>query len=586
MTQKNEGGGVVRIFQIDIQHFRSIQTLSWHPSLGLNCLIGPGDSGKTTIVDAVDLCLGARRNVTFGDTDFFALDVTQPIQITLTLGQLPDALKDLDAYGHYLRAFDVATGVLHEEPQQGLETVLTLRLTVDSELEPAWTLVSQRAQALGLERNIAWKDRVALAPARLGTYASSNLSWTRGSVLNRLSDDRPNLGAELANAARLARANFGNQAGAQLAETLQIVTAKANALGVPVGAQAQALLDAHSVSISDGAIALHDEWGVPLRSLGTGSSRLLVAGLQRAAAQRASIALIDEVEYGLEPHRLVRLLNDLGAKENPPPLQAFLTTHSPVAVRELSGEQIFVVRKEPDGAYRVRVVGVDDDVQSTIRLDPEAFLARSVIVCEGASEVGFVRGLDQCWTQVNGRSMLAAGTSYVNVGGGEPDRCFVRGTALRKLGYRVLVLVDADKPPTPAAVEAFQAMGGEWITWRPGRALEDELFQSLPDVAVDQLLQRAVEWLDEELVAAHIQTQSNGQVTLAHVRAQRQLGHAYPPDVRQTLGLASRNRKNSWFKSVTKFEALAKEIVGPHLPTTEAGFLALIERLYRWAHAA
>ncbi|AZQ52780.1 ATP-dependent endonuclease [Burkholderia cenocepacia] len=550
--------------------------------------MGPGASGKTTIVDAIDLCLGARRNVTFGDTDFFALDVTHPIQITLTLGRLPDALKDLDAYGHYLQAFDVATGILHEEPQQGLETVLTLRLTVDSELEPAWTLVFQRAQALGLERNIAWKDRVALAPARLGTYAGSNLSGTRGSVLNRLSEERPNLGAELANAARQARANFGNLAGAQLAETLQIVTQKATALGVPVGAQAQAqaLLDAHSVSISDGAIALHDDRGVPLRSLGTGSSRLLVAGLPRAAAQRASIALVDEVEYGLEPHRLVRLLNDLGAKENPPPLQAFLTTHSPVAVRELSGEQIFVVRKELDGAHRVRVVGVDDDVQSTIRLDREAFLARSVIVCEGASEVGFVRGLDQCWTQAIERSLLAAGTSYVNVGGGEPDRCLVRGKALRKLGCRVLVLVDADKPPTPAAVQAYEALGGEWITWRQGRALEDELFLSLPDVAVDQLLQRAVDWLDEELVAAHIQTQSNGQVTLANIRAQQQLGHAYPPNVRQTLGLASRNRRNSWFKSVTKFEALAKEIVGPHLATSEAGFLALIERLYRWAHAA
>ncbi|HID9189338.1 TPA: AAA family ATPase [Serratia marcescens] len=94
-------------------------------------------------------------------------------------------------------------------------------------------------------------------------------------------------------------------------------------------------MDAHAVSIGDGAIALHNAAGVPLRSLGTGSSRLLVAGMQRAAAQRASVALVDEVEYGLEPHRLTRLLNSLGARETPPPLQVFLTTHSPVAVREL-----------------------------------------------------------------------------------------------------------------------------------------------------------------------------------------------------------------------------------------------------------
>lgn len=31
--------------------------------------------------------------VSFSDTDFFCLDVTQPISITLTLGSLPDALS-------------------------------------------------------------------------------------------------------------------------------------------------------------------------------------------------------------------------------------------------------------------------------------------------------------------------------------------------------------------------------------------------------------------------------------------------------------------------------------------------------------
>lgn len=131
------------------------------------------------------------------------------------------------------------------------------------------------------------------------------------------------------------------------------------------------------------------------------------------------------MEYGLEPHRLTRLLNSLGAKENPP-LQVFLTTHSPVAVRELNGNQLFVVRKSQDGAHQVLPVGDADDIQSTVRLDPEAFLARSVIVCEGASEVGLIRGLDHFWTNINGQSMLAAGSAYVNVGGGELTVFFSR----------------------------------------------------------------------------------------------------------------------------------------------------------------
>ena len=33
--------------------------------------LGPGDSGKSSILDAIDLCLGARRTVGFADTDFY-----------------------------------------------------------------------------------------------------------------------------------------------------------------------------------------------------------------------------------------------------------------------------------------------------------------------------------------------------------------------------------------------------------------------------------------------------------------------------------------------------------------------------------
>jgi putative ATP-dependent endonuclease of OLD family len=574
---------VTRIRRIEISNFRCIQTLDWLPSAGINCLIGPGDSGKSTILDAIDLCLGARRTASFGDTDFFRLDVTRPITISLTLGALPGALKNLDVYGEFLRGFDAAAGAVQDEPRASIETVLTVRLTVSSDLEPVWSLYSERAEAGGLERGLAWKDRALVAPARIGSYANTNLSWTRGSVLNRLTEEKTDLGAELAKAAREARANFGTQAAVQLGATLKVVTDTANALGVPVGASAQALLDAHSVSIGDGAIALHNEAGVPLRSLGTGSSRLLIAGLQRAASEAATVALLDEVEYGLEPHRLTRLLHSLGAKDPTLPLQVFMTTHSPVAVREFNGDQVYVVRTV-DGTHEVLQVGVEDDVQSTVRADPEAFLAKSIIVCEGASEVGLARGLDQYWVNLGSTSFFALGGAYVNVGGGNPDRCYLRGTALRKLGYRVLVLVDADKDPKPEAVAAFEAAGGEDLTWRPGRTLEDEIFLSLPDDAVELLLKRAQEWTEDDLVNSQIKSESNGTETLTSVIDDGNI-LGFSPKVRLILGAASRKRSNGWFKSLTMYEVIGKEIVGPNLGDADNGFVALVDRLRRWTHA-
>ena len=356
---------MARIRRLEIRNFRSIKTFDWAPSAGINCLIGPGDSGKSTILDAIDLCLGARRSAGIADTDFYGLVVTEPIVIAVTLGGLSDELLSLEAYVEFLRGHDAATGQIEPEPRADIETALTLRLEVGADLEPWWQLYSERAQEQGLERDLAWKHRAALAPARIGNYASSHLSWSRSSVLNRLTDERPDLGAELARAARDARTGFGAQAGAQLAETLQIVTHTATALGVPVG-NAQAMLDAHAVSIGDGAIALHSQTGIPLRSLGTGSARLLMAGLQREAAQAATVVLVDEVEFGLEPHRLKCLLDSLGAKDANLPLQVFMTTHSPVALRELSGNQLFIVRCEGD-CHVARPAGVTDQVQSILR---------------------------------------------------------------------------------------------------------------------------------------------------------------------------------------------------------------------------
>ncbi|HNV58854.1 MAG TPA: AAA family ATPase, partial [Rhodoferax sp.] len=234
---------MTRIRRLEIRNFRSIQLLDWTPSNGVNCLIGPGDIGKSTILDAIDLCLGARRSAPFGDTDFFGLDVSQTIVIAVTLGALPDALKNIDTYGEFLRGFDFGTGQIEDEPRAGLETALTLKLEVKNDLEPSWLLYSDRAANQQLERSLAWKDRSLLTPARIGTYASTNLSWARGSVLNRLTEERASLGSELADAARAARATFGARAGPQFTQTLQVVTQTATSLGVAVGASAQALLD-------------------------------------------------------------------------------------------------------------------------------------------------------------------------------------------------------------------------------------------------------------------------------------------------------------------------------------------------------
>lgn len=569
---------MARIRRIEIEHFRSINKLDWYPSEGINCLIGPGDSGKSTILDAIDLCLGARRNISFTDADFFGLDVDQEIRITLTIGALTDALKNIESYGLYLRGYIGETGEIEDEPEKDGETVLCLRLTVRSDLEPEWSLISDRAVAQDASRNLSWGDRTRLAPTRLGAASEYNLGWRRGSVLNQLSEERADAPAALAKAARNARNAFGDDAKVQLGETLGIVQNTAAELGVPVGEAVRAMLDAHSVNFSGGMISLHNSDGIPLRGLGTGSTRLLIAGLQRKAAERTSIVLVDEIEHGLEPHRIIRLLGSLGAKDTEPPLQVFATTHAPAVLRELSSEQLVVLRETGDH-HTALLIGPDGDIQGTIRSQPEAFLAPSVLVCEGASEVGFVRGLDQYRVSNDKPSIAACGVALVDAGG--VSKIYSRALPLQKAGYRVATLRDDDRKPD-AALEAQFEDGGVVFRWREGNAIEDEIFACVSEKAVGMLVDYAIALHGEELVASHIASVSGNAVSLHDIQVAA-LMDGYSAAHREVLAKAASTKNNPWFKTVTAMEKIGHKIIGPEFRNCEQVFREPVAAIFRWA---
>ncbi len=559
-----------RIRKVQIENFRGISSVTWAPNPGINCLIGPGDSGKSTILDAIDLCLGARRNVQFGDSDFHMMDVDQDINISVSIGELDDALKNLDAYGHFLRGFNPETGEIYDEPEIQSETILTIRLTVSSDLEPIWSLVSDRATEQNLVRNLTWVDRVRISPTKIGTLSDYNLSWRRGSVLSRLSEERADASAAIIKAARDAREAFGENARDQLSQAIIAVNETSIELGIPIGDSVKAMLDTQSISTSGGMISLHDENGIPLRGLGVGSVRLLVAGLQRKSIEQSSIILVDELEYGLEPHRIIRLLGSLGAKENSP-VQVFLTTHSPVALRELSGQQLYVVRCGDE--FSIQNVGTDDSIQGTIRRHPDAFLAPSVLVCEGATEIGLVRGVDQHMTKDGMPSIMARGCALVDGGG---DEMFKRALVFQKLGYRTAVLRDDDKRPTPGLEQHFKDNGGSVFSCRENFAIENELFQGMSAAATISLCELAVEIHGSDLIDAHLKTASKNQIDLTDCR--REISE----EARNTLAVASKF-KPGWFKSISTMERAGCDIIGPGLEESDQGLRLLLESVLHWA---
>lgn len=561
------------IRKIEVSNFRAVKKLIWIPNEGMNCLIGPGDAGKSTILDAIDIALGARRQTTFTDADFHRLDPEHPIDIQVTLGDLPNDLKDFDVYGAFHRGWNAATGVIEDEPGPGLEVVLTARLLIGEDLEPSWSLVSERAEAQGLSRDLSWSHRVVNAPTRLGPYTAQHFAWGGRSVLNRLSADRAKASAALAAAGRLARESFKGKADDEVKTTLKVVGEVADNLGVSVG-EVQALLDVQGLSFNGGAIGVHDEDGVPLRNLGLGSGRLLVAGMQRRAGGDAQIALIDEIEHGLEPFRITRLLQCLGSKDNDKAPQVFMTTHSPVVLRELSADQLWVVRRnrEGDESHTLFHAGGDAGHQATLRACADAFLARSVLVCEGKTEIGLVRGLD-LYRQDQGDSGMNARGVYWADGGG--DNTFRRALTFQKLGYRTAILRDCDKVAPEADRNSAIAGGITIFEWSAGNATEDEVFLRVPAAAIGTLLDIATEWRSADAVDSNIRWASNGGYGTQECRG------AFVDAMRPVLAKAARKSGHSLLKDVEPGERIGREVVGPNL--NFCGPLSVVLRsLFGW----
>jgi putative ATP-dependent endonuclease of the OLD family len=82
------------------------------------CLIGPGDSTKTTILDAIELVLGSRWAVPLTDTDFHGGSTAHRLTITAIVGQLPPALLKEEKFGLEIQGWDATDG-LHGLPAGG-----------------------------------------------------------------------------------------------------------------------------------------------------------------------------------------------------------------------------------------------------------------------------------------------------------------------------------------------------------------------------------------------------------------------------------------------------------------------------------
>ena len=482
----------MKIYQVKIERFRGIRQLEWTVDGNFVCLIGAGDSTKSTILDAIELALSPRRNIIFDDSDFYNGDSEKGLNIMVTVGQLDEKLLKESRYGLETRGWK--DGKLNDEPQDDDELVLTVKLSVNQSLEPVWTAVNDRSSE---NRRISSYDRQAFSVARLGGFIDRHLSWTKGSVLSQITGDIDGLSGLLAEANREARKSFKPAEVSSLQTAAQQVQKLGKDIGVASKEDYCPGLDVQATTVHVGGVTLHDG-KVPVRRSGLGTRRLLISAIQRELAKKGAITLVDEVEHGLEPHRILHFLKALRLGEGSKG-QALMITHSPVVVTGLVAKDLRIVRSLQDGTVEVKKI--DSSIQDIVRRSSYAFLGRKLIVCEGRTEVGFCNSLDNWWHGQEKKSFGYLGIVPVDGSGHEAPKVAL---SLAGLDYGVALLADSDKPLDPDE-ETLKGKGIDVFTWDGSVSIEERIALDLPWVGVMEMLQDVAERSScEQLSLIHI----------------------------------------------------------------------------------
>ena len=376
------------LHKLSIRNFRGLKEFDQVFDTGLTCIIGRGDSGKSTILDAINYVFSSSWGIHFNDSDFYNCDMTNPIVIEGTVTGVPEKL--LSQYAAHVRGIlpngDICDDM--EDPEAAeLVSALTIRLTVTKDLEPSWDVVSNRGQE---PMPIKSSRRALLNVFSVADFNDRHFSLNKGNPLYTLykqltGEDILDGENKVLDIMRDAKKEFDTSISDKFKGVIDKVKSVATELGVSLN-EITASLDHRDIAISENKVSIHED-GVPFRLKGKGSKRLLSLAIQMSLTQPSGIILIDEIEQGLEPDRVQHLVCVLSRYTDK---QIILTTHSSHVIVEIPCNSLYIRRDDT-----ISLTHVDGYMQNVVRSNPEAFFAKKVIVCEGPTEIGIFRAINE-----------------------------------------------------------------------------------------------------------------------------------------------------------------------------------------------
>lgn len=465
----------MHIKRLKIDRYRGLEEFEWDPAPGINCLIGPGDAGKSTVLAAISLLLAPYHVSASNEFDYYQRKPEDGFEIYAVLGGFDEAELAKAQGGRIPAIRKWEDDQVHQIPDGG-EPCLEVRVKGTPDLE----VIHEIVEGLDPETRFPVAARRLTGLVRLYDWnrTGRDLRFTQGSLLER------QIGrADLRPVIQKAVSGVDPQWPQDVADGLDKLKRLFEEQGLPkelfLGLTAQA---GSSLSGSVSLLAGEDaNQAVPLANWGLGTRQSAILAMASDLVEGEPIFVADEIESGLEPYRqraavsrIANLIGDSG--------QAFLTTHSPAVVQSLPDKLVW--RMNP-GASPFQFSG--RSVKRLIRSDPEAFFAPLVIVCEGLTEMGLLSVFLPELVGINpedGRVKLVDGN-------GQPAS-FATIRKFSEAGVSTACILDNESREKGRRERASDRCAASFV-WRDVENIERAVSKWLPTEAIGSLIEVGAE---------------------------------------------------------------------------------------------
>lgn len=457
----------MRICELTVKNYRGWrEPVSWRPD-GHALIVGPNNTGKTTLLTAADVVLNPYRD-RYRDRlevwDFPDCDTSEPVEITVILDDL--SAEDRDHFEAYLegRRDDGTFGGWDSPEEEFDEAKLVLRLKFRGAYDEPARAVYVRPEAEEAHVHQADKIRIGWQYIPAGLDPGHELAFYSSSVLARLFE-RGDISEPL-DAIRKAI----DEAKAPLLKhpdvkaTRERLQESAQRLGLApagdpldlavAGLSDRRVLQSLQLVLQSGRSQAH----LPLAAHGRGVLRVLLiaALLQGARAGGGNLILaLEEPEQNLEPVGQRLVTRSLLLAEEAGAAQVLLTTHSAEVAGTVPLTQIHLARDADDGPDLKALRDVEPSEHKFFELHSRAALidglyASVVVLAEGATERGALPAL---WAAHRpGDGLDEHRIELVDCESIDKMPSFVR--FFKTLGIPVIAVADTDRPEKLARVAA------------------------------------------------------------------------------------------------------------------------------------